>query len=129
MTTTPVTRPVIRPLPERLINKIAAGEVVERPAAVVKELVENALDAGATRVDIIIEQSGSKLIKIIDNGWGIPDDQIEIAFSRHATSKLSGLADLETDPFVRLSRRSAAVDSVGLAHANGIADDGVRCRH
>ena len=95
MTTTPVTRPVIRPLPERLINKIAAGEVVERPAAVVKELVENALDAGATRVDIIIEQSGSKLIKIIDNGWGIPDDQIEIAFSRHATSKLYGLADLE----------------------------------
>lgn len=88
-------RPVIRPLPERLVNKIAAGEVVERPAAVVKELVENSLDAGATRIDIIIEQSGSKLIKIVDNGWGIPEDQIEIAFSRHATSKLSSLSDLD----------------------------------
>lgn len=95
MSATPATRPIIRPLPERLINKIAAGEVVERPAAVVKELVENALDAGSTRIDIIIEQSGSKLIKIVDNGWGIPEDQIEIAFSRHATSKLSGLSDLE----------------------------------
>ncbi|MBK7141096.1 MAG: DNA mismatch repair endonuclease MutL [bacterium] len=91
----PLTRPNIRPLPERLINKIAAGEVVERPAAVVKELVENALDAGSTRIDIIIEQSGSKMIKIVDNGWGIPEEQIEIAFSRHATSKLSGLSDLE----------------------------------
>ncbi len=95
MSATPATRPIIRPLPERLINKIAAGEVVERPAAVVKELVENALDAGSTRIDIIVEQSGSKLIKIVDNGWGIPEDQIEIAFSRHATSKLSGLSDLE----------------------------------
>ena len=90
-----VSRPTIRPLPERLINKIAAGEVVERPAAVVKELVENALDAGSTRIDIIIEKSGSKLIQIIDNGCGIPEDQIEIAFSRHATSKISGLSDLE----------------------------------
>jgi DNA mismatch repair protein MutL len=89
------SRPNIRPLPERLINKIAAGEVVERPSAVVKELVENALDAGATRIDVIIEKSGSKLIKIVDNGWGIPEDQIEIAFSRHATSKISGLSDLE----------------------------------
>ncbi len=95
MSQTQSVRPIIRPLPERLINTIAAGEVVERPAAVVKELVENALDAGATRIDIIIEQSGSKMIKIVDNGWGIPEDQIEIAFSRHATSKLSGLADLE----------------------------------
>ncbi len=88
-------RSPIRPLPERLINKIAAGEVVERPAAVVKELVENALDAGASKIDIIIEKSGSRLIKIVDNGCGIPEEQIEIAFSRHATSKISGLADLE----------------------------------
>jgi DNA mismatch repair protein MutL len=85
----------IRPLPERLINKIAAGEVIERPAAVVKELVENALDADATRIDIIVEKSGSKLIKIVDNGCGIPADQIEIAFSRHATSKISDFSDLD----------------------------------
>ncbi|PWB68374.1 hypothetical protein C3F09_11745 [candidate division GN15 bacterium] len=95
MTQPAVKRPVIRPLPERLINKIAAGEVVERPSAVVKELVENAIDAGSTRIDIIIEKSGSKLIKIVDNGWGIPADQIEIAFSRHATSKITGFSDLD----------------------------------
>ena len=85
----------IRPLPERLINKIAAGEVVERPAAVIKELVENALDAGATQVDVIIEKSGLKLMKIVDNGCGIPEDQLQIAFSRHATSKISDFADLD----------------------------------
>lgn len=85
----------IKPLPERVINKIAAGEVVERPSAVVKELVENALDAGATRIDITIEKSGTRLIGIVDNGCGIPADQIEIAFSRHATSKIAGYADLD----------------------------------
>jgi DNA mismatch repair protein MutL len=89
------TKRWIRPLPERLINKIAAGEVIERPAAVVKELVENALDADATRIEIIVEKSGSKLIKIVDNGCGIPENQIEIAFSRHATSKISDFSDLD----------------------------------
>ncbi len=84
----------IRPLPERVINKIAAGEVIERPAAVVKELVENSIDAGADRIEIIIEKSGTKLIKIVDNGCGIDDDQVEIAFSRHATSKISSFDDL-----------------------------------
>ncbi len=84
----------IRPLPERVINKIAAGEVIERPAAVVKELVENSIDAGATKIDIIIEKSGTKLIKIVDNGCGIPDEQVEIAFSRHATSKIQSFDDL-----------------------------------
>ncbi len=87
-------RNVIRPLPERVINKIAAGEVIERPAAVVKELVENSIDAGATKVDIIAEKSGSKLIKIVDNGCGIDEDQVEIAFSRHATSKIASFDDL-----------------------------------
>ncbi|UCG62003.1 MAG: DNA mismatch repair endonuclease MutL [Candidatus Zixiibacteriota bacterium] len=84
----------IRPLPERVINKIAAGEVIERPAAVVKELVENSIDAGATKIDIVIEKSGSKLIKVIDNGCGIAEDQVEIAFSRHATSKIASFDDL-----------------------------------
>jgi DNA mismatch repair protein MutL len=88
-------RPWIRPLPERLINKIAAGEVVERPSSVVKELVENAIDAGADRIEIIIEKSGTRLIRIIDNGCGIDEDQIEIAFSRHATSKISEFDDLD----------------------------------
>ncbi|MCX6827555.1 MAG: DNA mismatch repair endonuclease MutL, partial [candidate division Zixibacteria bacterium] len=91
----PIDKHHIRPLPERLINKIAAGEVIERPAAVLKELVENSLDAGATRIDIEVEKSGTKLISIIDNGCGIKADQIEIAFSRHATSKISDFNDLE----------------------------------
>ena len=84
----------IKPLPERVINKIAAGEVIERPAAVVKELVENSIDASADIIDIFIEKSGAKLIKIVDNGCGIPEEQIEIAFSRHATSKIRNFDDL-----------------------------------
>lgn len=84
----------IRPLPERVVNKIAAGEVIERPAAVVKELVENSIDAGADRIDIIVEKSGARLIKIVDNGCGIPEEQVEIAFSRHATSKIATFDDL-----------------------------------
>ncbi len=86
----------IRPLPERVVNKIAAGEVIERPSAVVKELVENSLDAGADRIDIVVEKSGVKLIRIVDNGCGVPEEQIEIAFGRHATSKISAFDDLET---------------------------------
>ena len=87
---------LIRPLPKNVINKIAAGEVVERPASVVKELVENSVDAGATKIDMLIEKSGAKLIKIVDNGCGIDEDQIEIAFSRHATSKIASFQDLDT---------------------------------
>jgi len=86
----------IRPLPERVVNKIAAGEVIERPSAVVKELVENALDAGADRIDIVVEKSGVKLLRVVDNGCGIPEDQIEIAFGRHATSKINAFDDLES---------------------------------
>lgn len=86
----------IRPLPDRVVNKIAAGEVIERPAAVVKELVENSLDAGADRIDIVIEKSGIKLIRIVDNGCGIPEEQVQVAFGRHATSKISGFDDLES---------------------------------
>ena len=103
--------PSIRALPPDVVAKIAAGEVVERPASVVKELLENSLDAGATRIDIDLEQGGIDAIRVIDNGCGFAADDLPLAFAPHATSKLEDADDLYE--LVTLGFRGEALASIG----------------
>ena len=85
---------IIKLLPDSVANQIAAGEVIQRPASVIKELVENAVDAGATSIQIVLKEAGRTLIQVIDNGSGMSDTDARLAFERHSTSKIRQAADL-----------------------------------
>ncbi len=120
---------LIKILPDHVINKIAAGEVVERPASVVKELIENSIDAGATRIVIDIEESGKRLIRIADNGSGMSSEDARTAFLRHATSKITDDTDLESIHTMGFRGEAlssiASVSHVRLQSAMKNADSGV----
>jgi DNA mismatch repair protein MutL len=85
---------IIQLLPDHVANQIAAGEVVQRPASIVKELLENAIDAGATKIELIVEEAGRNLVRVVDNGSGMSETDARMAFERHATSKIRSTEDI-----------------------------------
>ena len=105
------TKARIRVLDPHIANKIAAGEVVERPVSVIKELVENAVDAGASRIEVFVEEGGRKLLRVVDDGCGMGPDDLKLAFAPHATSKLLDVEDLKS--IATLGFRGEALASMG----------------